>query len=146
MLTWGIQRVGYADDQVDEQGVVDVEAFLRAFDAFPWAEQNRLWNKTQEGPMAALVLKNEADKRKLWITSYAGDGEFGESYFVAAEWMAPRKSLFGFGQTKMVEDTATFDMVGRPHLEELCRLLADARHEEFDKQVAKCVERDRDGN
>jgi hypothetical protein len=146
MLTWAIQRVGYADEQVDQQGTTDVNAFLRAFDAFPWVEQNRQWDETQEGPMAALILQNEADKRKLWITAFASDGKLNDSYFIAVEWTAPRKSLFGFGQIKMVEETAAFSMAGRPNTEQLCRLFGDSRYEEFDRQIAEWVRRDRDGD
>jgi hypothetical protein len=146
MLTWAIQRVGYADEHVDQQGTTDVDAFLLAFDAFPWVEQNNQWDETQDGPMAALILQNEADKRKLWITALASDEKLNDSYFIAVEWTAPRKSLFGFGQIKMVEETAAFSMVGRPNTEQLCRLFCDSRYEEFDRQIAEWVRRDRDGD
>lgn len=141
MLTWGIQRVGYADEQIDQQGTTDVSAFLRAFDAFPWVEQNNQWDETQDGPMAALILQSDADKRKLWITALASDGKLNDSYFVAVEWTAPRKSLFGFGQIKMVEETAAFSMPGRRNAEQLCRLFCDFRYEEFDREIAEWVER-----
>ncbi|WP_332308330.1 hypothetical protein [Herbaspirillum autotrophicum] len=139
MLTYAIQKAGYDYDQLDQQGAIDFDGFMHAINTFPWAEQLRAWDETQDGPLPSLVLQNEKDERALWVMVIGSD--LGNSFQVTAVWMRPHKGMFGLGKEKMVQETATIDIELRQELDQLCRLFCAAQYEDLERDVARFSER-----
>ncbi|WP_144107346.1 hypothetical protein [Paraburkholderia sp. BCC1886] len=142
MLTYAIQKAGYDYDQLDSQGSTDFAGFIRALENFPWAAQLALWNETQDGPLPALVLKNEEDQRELWI-SVLGT-ELGESFQLNAVSMQEKKGLFGFGKPKMDRTVTTFNVEGRSKVDRLCELLCSREYALLDEEVTRLDQLSRD--
>lgn len=93
MLSYAIQKVGFDFDQLEPQGPIDLTGMLRAIDGFPWREQLQDWNEEQDGPLPALVLECEAERRQLWITAL-GEG-LGQDFQLQSVSTQVRKGLFG---------------------------------------------------
>ena len=136
MLTYAVQKVGNDYQQTEPQGETNLIAFMAAIDAFPWSEQHRQWDETQDGPLPALVLQNEADKRQLWVT-LLGTDRAGE-YQLQSVSMQMRKSLFGKG--KLEQDATVADAPSRGVVDRLCELFCDGQYEAFDREVRRLVE------
>ncbi|MEZ2297985.1 hypothetical protein [Variovorax sp. RCC_210] len=140
MLTCAIQKTGYDYQQTDPQGVTDLVAFMAAIDAFPWAEQHREWDEQQDGPLPAVVLRNEPDQRELWVTALGSDR--AGSYQLQAVSMQMRKGFFG--KAKPEQDATVVDARSRAEVDRLCELFCDGQYEAFDRGVARLATRDSD--
>lgn len=140
MLTCAIQKTGYDYQQTDPQGATDLVAFMAAIDAFPWAEQHREWDEQQDGPLPAVVLRNEPDQRELWVTALGSDR--AGSYQLQAVSMQMRKGFFG--KAKLEQDATVVDARSRAEVERLCELFCDGQYEAFDREVARLAARDSD--
>lgn len=140
MLTYAIQKPGDDYQRTDPQGETNLVAFMAAIDAFPWAEQHRQWDEQQEGPLPALVLKNEPDQRELWVTALGSDR--AGSYQLQAVSMKLRKGFFGKG--KLEQDARVVDACNRGEVDRLCELFCGAQYETFDREVARLAARDGD--
>ncbi len=141
MLTYSVQKVGYAFDQLDPQGATDYASFTQAFDAFPWAAQHAEWDDTQEGPLPALVLQHEDDQRELWVTALSNAQSDG--FQLNAVSMCMKKGLFGIGKGKLEQHVDTIDVDTRADVDTLCRLFCDRQYDELDGLVARHAERNR---
>ncbi|KER74141.1 hypothetical protein HR51_03445 [Burkholderia cepacia] len=141
MLTYSIQKVGYAFDQLDPQGATDYASFTQAFDAFPWAAQHAEWDDTQEGPLPALVLQHADDQRELWVTALS-DAQ-ADGFQLNAVSMRMKKGLFGIGKGKLEQHVDTIDVDTRADVDTLCRLFCDRQYDELDRLVAQHAERNR---
>lgn len=140
MLTCAIQKTGYDYQQTDPQGATDLVAFMAAIDAFPWAEQYREWDEQQDGPLPAVVLRNEPDQRELWVTALGSDR--AGSYQLQAVSMQMRKGFFG--NAKLEQDATLVDARSRAEVDRLCELFCDGQYEAFDREVARLAARDSD--
>lgn len=140
MLTCAIQKTGYDYQQTDPQGATDLVAFMAAIDAFPWAEQHREWDEQQDGPLPAVVLRNEPDQRELWVTALGSDR--AGSYQLQAVSMQMRKDFFG--KAKLEQDATVVDARSRAEVDRLCELFCDGQYEAFDREVARLAARDSD--
>jgi hypothetical protein len=140
MLTCAIQKTGYDYQQTDPQGATDLVAFMAAIDAFPWAEQHREWDEQQDGPLPAVVLRNEPDQRELWVTALGSDR--AGSYQLQAVSMQMRKGFFG--KAKLEQDATVVDARSRAEVDRLCELFCDGQYEAFDREVARLAARDSD--
>jgi hypothetical protein len=138
MLTYAVQKVGDDYQQTDPQGETNLIAFMAAIDAFPWDEQHRQWDEQQDGPLPALVLQNEPDKRQLWITALGTD-RTGE-YQLQAVSMQMRKGFFGKG--KLEQDVTVADAPSRGVVDRLCELFCDGQYEAFDREVSRLAQTD----
>jgi hypothetical protein len=116
MLTYSVQKVGYAFEQLDPQGATDYPSFTQAFDAFPWAAQHAEWNDTRDGPHA-------------------------DGFQLNAVSMRMKKGLFGIGKGKLEQHVETIDVRKRTDVDTLCRLFCDRQYDELDRAVAQHVER-----
>lgn len=141
MLTYSIQKVGYAFDQLDPQGATDYASFTQAFDAFPWAAQHAEWDDTQEGPLPALVLQHADDQRELWVTALS-DAQ-ADGFQLNAVSMRMKKGLFGIGKGKLEQHVDTIDVDTRADVDTLCLLFCDRQYDELDRLVARHAERNR---
>ncbi|HDR9484108.1 TPA: hypothetical protein QDC20_004952 [Burkholderia aenigmatica] len=141
MLTYSVQKVGYAFDQLDPQGATDCASFTQAFDAFPWAAQHAEWDDTQEGPLPALVLQHADDQRELWVTALSNAQSDG--FQLNAVSMRMKKGLFGIGKGKLEQHVDTIDVDTRADVDTLCRLFCDRQYDELDGLVARHAERNR---
>lgn len=141
MLTCAIQKTGYDYQQTDPQGATDLVAFMAAIDAFPWAEQHREWDERQDGPLPAVVLRNEPDQRELWVTALGSDR--AGSYQLQAVSMQMRKGFFG--KAKLEQDATVVDARSRAEVDRLCELFCDGQYDAFDREVARLAARDSDG-
>lgn len=140
MLTCAIQKTGYDYQQTDPQGATDLVAFMAAIDAFPWAEQHREWDEQQDGPLPAVVLRNEPDRRELWVTALGSDR--AGSYQLQAVSMQMRKGFFG--KAKLEQDATVVDARSRAEVDRLCELFCDGQYEAFDREVTRLAARDSD--
>ncbi|WP_408908774.1 hypothetical protein [Variovorax paradoxus] len=107
MLSYAIQKVGDDFQQTHPQGETTLLGFMAAIDAHPWEQQHREWNEQQDGPLPALVLRNEADQRELWVTLLGDGTDRRGEYQLQSVAMRPRKSFFGKG--KLEQDVAVFE-------------------------------------
>lgn len=140
MLTYAIQKTGYDYQQTDPQGETSLVDFMAAIDAFPWAEQHREWDEQQDGPLPALVLRNEPAQRELWVTALGSDR--AGSYQLQAVSMKMRKGFFGKG--KLEQDATVVDARDRGEVDRLCELFCDGAFEAFDREVERLARRDSD--
>ncbi|MGS0892026.1 hypothetical protein ACVBGC_05610 [Burkholderia stagnalis] len=144
MLTYSIQKTGYAFDQLDPQGATDYPSFMRAFDAFPWAAQHAEWDDTQDGPLPALVLQHADDQRELWVTALSDAHSAGFQLHSVS--MRVKKGLFGIGKGKPEQHVETIDVDRRADVETLCQAFCDRRYDELDRLVARHGARGSDGD
>ncbi|RQT20530.1 hypothetical protein [Burkholderia contaminans] len=141
MLTYSVQKVGYAFEQLDLQGATDYASFTQAFDAFPWAAQHAEWDDTQDGPLPALVLQQADDQRELWVTALRD--AHADGFQLNAVSMRMKKGLFGIGKGKLEQHVDTIDVDTRAEVDTLCRLFCDRQYDELDRLVARHAERNR---
>ncbi|MCA8253025.1 hypothetical protein LGM89_07105 [Burkholderia sp. AU31624] len=141
MLTYSVQKVGYAFEQLEQQGATDYPSFTQAFDAFPWAAQHAEWDDKQDGPLPALVLQHADDQRELWVTALS-DAHAG-GFQLNAVSMRMKKGLFGIGKGKLEQHVDTIDVDTRADVDTLCRLFCDRQYDELDRLVARHAERNR---
>ncbi|MBA1362946.1 hypothetical protein [Burkholderia gladioli] len=144
MLTYAIQKTGYDYAQLDSQGNTDFDGFIGALERFPWSAQLARWNEVQDGPLPAMVLSNEADRRELWISAL-GAG-LADSFQLNVVAMREKKALFGLGKPKLDREVTSFEVYARADLDRLCRLFCNAQYADLDREVAKLAELDREAD
>lgn len=137
MLTHAVQKVGDDYQQTQVLGETNFIAFRQAIDAFPWAAQHAEWDVQQEGPLPALVLRNQADQRELWVTALGAD--LAGQYQLQSVSMQLRKGFFG--KAKLEQDAAVVDAPGRAEVDRLCELFCDGQYEALDREVARLAAR-----
>ncbi|GAB2871896.1 hypothetical protein GCM10027093_04410 [Paraburkholderia jirisanensis] len=140
MLTYSIQKVGYDYQQLDAQGETDFTSFIAAFEAFPWGEQYREWNETQDGPLPALVLQYKEDGRELWVSALSND--LTRDFQLNSVSMRTKKGLFGIGKETQQQHVETFDIRLRDDVDALCLAFCQRQFEEVDRLARWYVEND----
>jgi hypothetical protein len=138
MLTYSIQKVGYDYQQLDAQGETDFTSFIAAFEAFPWGEQYREWNETQDGPLPALVLQFKEDGRELWVSALSDD--LTRDFQLNSVSMRTKKGLFG--KETQQQNVETFNIRYREDLNTLCLAFCQRQFEEVDRLARRHVEND----
>lgn len=135
MLTCAIQKVGYEPDPTDDGGPTSLVEFMALIDRFPWAAQHQAWGAHQAGPLPAVVLRNEADERQLWVT-LLGDGRERTGAY-PLQWVrsVERKRLFGKRTRELEADVVNVD--SRNDVDLLCQLFCERRYEDLDAQMAR---------
>lgn len=133
MLSYAIQKVGFDFDQLEPQGPIDLTGMLRAIDGFPWREQLQDWNEEQDGPLPALVLECEAERRQLWITAL-GEG-LGQDFQLQSVSTQVRKGLFG--KPRQERNVLVFEVFSRSTLNQLCALFCEREFDALDQEAQR---------
>ncbi|MBS75393.1 hypothetical protein ACEN9J_34975 [Variovorax sp. Varisp41] len=144
MLSYAIQKVGDDFQQTHPQGETTLLGFMAAIDAHPWQQQHREWNEQQDGPLPALVLRNEADQRELWVTLLGDGTDRRGEYQLQSVAMRPRRGFFGKG--KLEQDVAVFETRDRGELDRLCELFCDGQYEALDREAGRMAAREDDSD
>jgi hypothetical protein len=135
MFTYNVQLAGYPHEKFDDKGQTNYDAFIRAFDEFPWMEQLDKSDEIQEGSAATLSVVAFGEDKAFWV-SIAGDRK-KYVFLVGYVYMKIKKGLFGIGKAKLVKWVDIYEIEDKEELKNLFKLFFDRK---FDSLQSKLLE------